>query len=376
MIIRVMSEVKFREDEYDVIKDIISRIHGLPLQLVKRERRLLNKGTLRRMPSSTHPRVPDLAGPSEGAPRSSRLISAINDWGMRRHISGSSKSTTSTAMSFLSLETASCASASLTFDKSTIIPPQYRTSDALMFDGVHSRPPGSADDIFDAFVFTDLLVLAAPTARRISNDSQTWRLVEGFGISRILDVMEDSETSGKTTKVSIRVDTKQNLLDGSFMLDLITMDPRELETGLMKPTTTAISLRLTLLNDITSNHSLEDCRRRLLSKLRQSAQLTIRSLSCLSHSEGLRDCGLEVDLDNDTHRSVMAIMSSGLPLPKSPSVQLGEVALGEIINPRQQEREERGWWSLRFQQVLNEMQRREALIIPMLENEGISNRIL
>lgn len=164
------------------------------------------------------------------------------------------------------------------------------------------------------------------------------------------------------------------MLDGSFVLDLIVMGTGELETGFLEPMAAVVSLRLTLLNDVTSNHDLDDRRRKWLLILRQSAQFTIRSLSCLSHLGGLRDPGLEVDLDNDTHQSVMAIMSSGLPLPKSPSVQLEEVALGEVINPRQQEREERGWWSLRFQQVLSEMQRREALSIPILGNEGASDK--
>ena len=83
----------------------------------------------------------------------------------------------------------------------------------------------------------------------------------------------------------------------------------------------------------------------------------------MSHSGRHLEHGPEVDLEVDTHQSVLSIMASGLPLPKSPSVQLEEVAHGESGNPRQQEREERGWWSLRFQQVLREMQRRDALSV-------------
>ncbi|KAF7986827.1 hypothetical protein HWV62_12522 [Athelia sp. TMB] len=101
MVIRVMSEVKFREDEYDVVKELASRIHGLPIQVIKRERKLLCQGTLRRIPMPDNPQGFDLVAPLEIIPpRNSKLISAINDWGMRRHASGSSKSTNSTAMSF------------------------------------------------------------------------------------------------------------------------------------------------------------------------------------------------------------------------------------------------------------------------------------
>ena len=48
MIIRVMSEVKLREDEYHSVKDIASRINNFPLsvRLAKRERRLLSQGLL------------------------------------------------------------------------------------------------------------------------------------------------------------------------------------------------------------------------------------------------------------------------------------------------------------------------------------------
>lgn len=57
MIIRIMSEVKLREDEYDSVKDIASRIDNLPLsaRLAKRERRLLTQGLLDLDPSQTTP---------------------------------------------------------------------------------------------------------------------------------------------------------------------------------------------------------------------------------------------------------------------------------------------------------------------------------
>jgi len=56
--------------------------------------------------------------------------------------------------------------------------------------------------------------------------------------------------------------------------------------------------------------------------------------------------------------SVSAILASGLPLPKSPSTQMAE----QGADPAQQEREARGWWTIRFQQVLREMQHGSALI--------------
>lgn len=196
MIIRVMSEVKFREDEYDVIKEIVSRIHGLPTDVVKRERRLLCRGTLRQISLPEHPLGYGPVAPVESIPlRSSRLISAINDWGMRRHVSGSSKSTNSTAMSFMSLETASCASASLTFDKASIIHPRYHAANTPNCNGTRQQAnvPG---DILHAFIFTDILVLANPSEHRTSSDSPSWVLLEDIGLSRILGVIENTEPPG------------------------------------------------------------------------------------------------------------------------------------------------------------------------------------
>jgi hypothetical protein len=37
------------------------------------------------------------------------------------------------------------------------------------------------------------------------------------------------------------------------------------------------------------------------------------------------------------------------------------MASGKRNDPKQQEREERGWWSLRFQQVLRELQRENVV---------------
>jgi hypothetical protein len=142
------------------------------------------------------------------------------------------------------------------------------------------------------------------------------------------------------------------------------MSVTELETGVLESNPAVVPLYLSVPGDAASNTSLPNSlktRTNWLSMFRQCSQFTLRSLSFLSHSGGRLDHGPDVDLELDTHQSVLAIMASGLPLPKSPSVQLEEVVLGESGSARQQEREERGWWSLRFQQVLREMQRRDAL---------------
>lgn len=51
--------------------------------------------------------------------------------------------------------------------------------------------------------------------------------------------------------------------------------------------------------------------------------------------------------------TIQKILASGLPMPKSPSVQLSSGERGNVVS---REREERGWWSVRFRQVLREVQ--------------------
>ncbi|EKM51245.1 uncharacterized protein PHACADRAFT_263285 [Phanerochaete carnosa HHB-10118-sp] len=69
----------------------------------------------------------------------------------------------------------------------------------------------------------------------------------------------------------------------------------------------------------------------------------------------------------------MDILHTGLPLPKSPSLQMrdnqrlgidvNESTGGKGGNDADREREERGWWTLRFQQVLREVQRRDPMLL-------------
>ena len=55
LVIRVMREVKLREEEYVFVKDLLARIRGLPssIQLVRRERRLVAHGVLGRIRQTT-----------------------------------------------------------------------------------------------------------------------------------------------------------------------------------------------------------------------------------------------------------------------------------------------------------------------------------
>jgi hypothetical protein len=93
-----------------------------------------------------------------------------------------------------------------------------------------------------------------------------------------------------------------------------------------------------------------------LRAFKQSAQQTLQSLSRPSQSGRYLIHGPNFDFESDIAKSITSAVAMGLPLPKSPSIQSKEAAHGEEKDPTQQEREERSWWSFRFQQVLCELQ--------------------
>lgn len=206
-----MSEVKFREDEYDVVKDISTRIHGLPssAQLARRERRLLAQGTFSRLHSAPH--LLNLVSTTDAilSNRNSKLMTAVNDWGVQRDRSGSVKSTSTTTMSFRSYDTISSCSSGGRFDSHHVASPLnlqgmpnpgYRMTTSsqgkLQQSPSLKRPPETIQSTaVNVFVFTDLVVFATPIARRESNKCQNWRLLEDIGIARILAVTEGPEVS-------------------------------------------------------------------------------------------------------------------------------------------------------------------------------------
>ncbi|KAK7681823.1 hypothetical protein QCA50_015170 [Cerrena zonata] len=183
-------------------------------------------------------------------------------------------------------------------------------------------------------VFTDMIILAAsePRSKRTARGRhENWRVLETLGMSRILRLDEKSQ---------------------SISLDLLPLNPDDVRTGVISETSSSQSLELV----IPSSWSADE-RSRALAALRRCHKYAIRSLSFPSHSGKYLSHGLQVDLEQDTKQSVMAIISTGLPLPKSPSVQMADVRSGHGSDIVEQEREERGWWSLRFQQIMREMQR-------------------
>lgn len=150
------------------------------------------------------------------------------------------------------------------------------------------------------------------------------------------------------------------VLDGeNLSLELLPLSSSDLQTGVIPEGSSTSIIRISLSPEELA------ARDEISNALRQCHAYTLRSLSFPSHTGNFLPHGPHVDLEHDTQQSVMAILNTGLPLPKSPSVQLTDIERlksASNVNETDQEREERGWWALRFQQVLKEIQRQEPMI--------------
>ncbi|KAI0085248.1 hypothetical protein BDY19DRAFT_454878 [Irpex rosettiformis] len=301
MVFHVLWEVKSREEEYEYVKSFSGRIEGLlpSVQLATRERRLLWHGDLTFQRTKSRP---------NGQPTSAVLSPP----------SGSSSGRNG-AYSTPAIVLSPCPDDR----RSGEDPPSLKPVDARVF------------------VFTDVMVIARILTKPRQSGAQ-WKLVADVGTSRILGVIVPDAESG-------RVD-----------LELLPLKQIDLQSGTMSDERSIITARLSPSPRAAKNEGDT-----MLDAFRRCYAHTLRSLSFPSHSGQYLPHGPHLDLEQDTQKGVMAILNAGLPLPKSPSVQLadpGRAGTADPSNDHDREREERGWWALRFQQVLREVQRQDPML--------------
>ncbi len=352
-----MREVKLQEEEYELVKDRLGHIRGLPasVQLAHRSRRLLGRGRLERENPRGKARAATTGGDRHEHGRShhaagvrqSRLISAIQSRTMRSD----------------SIRTTSESNASLGSHfsddlQSKPYPPDVLrhspSASSLARQDIWERQftsPRNAHPILESraetlytLVFSDLVLFASPVHdsttrhdREMPGDS--WSLIEGIGISRVLKVLEDSS---------------------QIVLDLLPVDLENIATGRIPDSGQVLTLSLFVPPVSSSGAQLDMAglsrlRHNWVSAFQECAEYTLRALSFPTESGRLAapTPGQAWETGNNPQTSVSAIVASGLPLPKSPSTQIAEHG----ADPAEQEREARGWWGLRFQQVLRETQR-------------------
>ncbi len=199
--VRIMTEVKIREDEYDLVKGLSSRIRGLPadLELPRRDRRLVMEGVLRQvqptpgreMPSPTQMSTSPSFDPSR---RSDMLANAVGEWGADRRNRSGSTASSSTGVSFRSYSSTSSAfpvtpvleqfppDVGLSTPKSgkkatTLSTPTYKE---------YSQPPQAPTELVHIFLFTDLALFVHPE----DGSRTSWSLMNEHGVVQIVDVAE------------------------------------------------------------------------------------------------------------------------------------------------------------------------------------------
>ena len=387
MALRVIEEVKAREEEYDYIKDLTSQIDGLSddIPLARRARRLLWCGPVResnavsesvaapaasihvnptkQSPAPRTPRTPNLGNlryQQQPVQRMSRLVTAVRDWDAQRSRSGSLCSSASSTLSIRTCDTTTSSSsvsvlATPKSDRYTGFVPGSAAKKALKANGARvpaeygDYVPESNTGMLNVMVFPDVVVLAVPKpcADGAADAERRCHLLETRGLSRILDV---NEGVCSTSSLAGR-EADYTTANGLIALDLIPIGPEYLDSGLVGEDTPVVSITLTLPKTQNEDEAYEQLR----SALRKCQQHTVRSLSFPAQPGSMME-----DVEIDTRQSLVGILSSGLPLPKSPSIQFDEAAKGQRRDAVDGEREERGWWTLRFQQVLRELQREEA----------------
>ncbi|KAK1235576.1 Protein T2, partial [Marasmius sp. AFHP31] len=341
----VLTEVKKREDEYMYTQDITQRIGGLPhgLGLPHRDRRLFCHGELWLVEnpalSSSVPTSTVSSSPNPGFLHTNRLVNAIQEWNAGRTRTGSNASNST----FASSHSADTTSTFTDLPKSPLSELSSRTSPLHFQDPRNIKPISplpllSTASTVQVFLFSDLIIFAQPRARRSSSKTQErndhgsdrWNLLEDTGIAKVLDVAAASDGSDMIAVDVIPV--QGDGLTGKHQVKTLYLTFQE-------------SADMTLSREVW------------ISALRSACKPTLAAMSnpSLNEQERRSMTGLNEALDSHSSRILDTILASGLPPPKSPSMQLGGTE-GDCVKL---EREERGWWSMRFQQVLKEMQDEE-----------------
>ena len=144
-------------------------------------------------------------------------------------------------------------------------------------------------------------------------------------------------------------------------LHVLPMEVDQLDNGILSDAS-ATSLFLHLPNNQTSASQHSDARKRWWSAFDRCYHFTLRSLSFPTYSGKYLSQAPGTDRDEHSRQTVMSILASGLPLPKSPSVQIAEAQKSAVGDAALREREERGWWALRFQEILYELQKDDRFL--------------
>lgn len=340
-IIKAMSEVKAQEDGYQIIKDLCTHIYGLHSTcaiFARRNRKLLLEGPVLRLTTLSNIDPP------------SNFVHSNNNWSSCAKYLVSSSRQSRLASNLESFGSLSQAKAS---ERVNILARSPKNTD---------QDKNLATIAMNVFIFNDVILFAQKIKKR-SNRLYRWQLDSHIGICRLLsvtalpDMSEGAVDICTTTRRLFNCESTDNF---NVVLELLPTHPQVLAKNIILKDATVISVcfALSLKTKTTSQQDLRTPQM-WLSALRKCEQSTISAVTApVQLGDFVVGDGWTCAEDDLQHPS-QAILTTGLPIPKSPSLQFVEANTGKDSEARQLEREERGWWFLRFRQVAQEMRRHD-----------------
>ncbi|KAH7102466.1 hypothetical protein BKA62DRAFT_769627 [Auriculariales sp. MPI-PUGE-AT-0066] len=350
IVVQALLEVCSREEEHDRIKELSARITGLPrhFNLAKRGRRLVAQGLIQRIqlmdaelaalerfePSAVDgnvsPCMPILS-PRYLTADHAREPSASLGSSSWLHAENTLKAalTRSRSASNSDKSTGKPQHDDISFRRDTPSPVLTRQRHGVVY----------------AWVFTDLVLFASLT-QTTSAKEECWTLVEDIGLSRVTAVNDLSGGLG---------------YDNLIALDLLPMAQERGGVNVAPLHSSPFAVFFTPYRSTSqriSGRVLDESARIWLQAFEKCFLFTLRSLSFPCLGDHLAH-GPDADLEMDTKASVVSILSVGLPLPKSPSQLIIDNETGRLPDTIEDERAERGWWAVRFRQVLRDLQRQD-----------------
>ncbi|KAF6742865.1 hypothetical protein DFP72DRAFT_935979 [Ephemerocybe angulata] len=342
---RVMTEVKVRETEHRLIQSLASQISdpGVAGVLSSRDRRLLHSGTLRLVSPALNLAANNVK--AQAQKRSSKLAHAISQWDKKPERSSSLKSTASSATtSVRSFSTTSSFGPPPSLDPRSAKMPLLRG----LFKGKAAEPGRSASQAgfletaatvplgyVQVFVFSDLVLMVLP---KPTIDSK-YTLVPKLGLAKVFSV----STGGVGEAAELH-------------LALIPITCDSVKSDSLPRSASIADVVLALPDNLPEHQNQgDDTVQRTLdtwsTAFQRCSEDTMQLLSCPAPRKAVPS-----ERSKETWLAVSSLVSSGLPMPKSPSGQFPDLEYSRSgQEAREVEREERGWWSLRYQQVLGEM---------------------
>ncbi|KAI5480745.1 hypothetical protein MNV49_007151 [Pseudohyphozyma bogoriensis] len=378
--IRVMQEVKTREDEYEEAKILESRIRGLPegFKLARRDRRLVAHGPLRRVHINDKDRtileMDAMARAAASAPHrttsSSRLspnLARLSPDHYRDSVVSDSGSSIN-SMTHSESSAASWASPS-TPGSSTFESLEFGTF-SLRLDGDKSpkspslrgknsqrlvKTKAKESSVF-AFVFSDLVVLTTkssessrfirpqrPSTRRLEQGS-TYKVLETVGLSRVLGV---SDLSGKTEHDHLIEVDLLPVAVGDGQMSTFSIGKAALATSIYLTVPSRSSgVRSPSLTDTQGKEAFK-----WIQAFERSYLFALRSLSFPTLLNGRT-----APITQNEYLDTPTPFADGGTSPSLHSFETFTEDPSEGDKGQQAEREERAWWAVRLKQVRKELE--------------------